>query len=1195
MAVYNKKYWSEGEYIKADGTDYTGYVGISGNKAYIFDTNELLNNKSNFLTEFNTSGLNFDRLLQYSLILPYTKKSIQFQANDFLYSGTIKDILYKLQTNNNYIYKNATIGNTLIPNTDTCHILATEDNSAYKFIKIDKSGKTKLFEVWDKTELYPAVEIRTDEVELQDYILNPAYDEETYGNIPEEYAINYPKIYPINNGDKPLSQYPSMYKYIPNTKLIIDLKEGQLKNYNLANQRSTRTALDPTFYYQNYQDKEEFKSKVFSLFYSNNENYKQEYVIWPFNLFYKKDDAINSDFEDLRVPLSIDYPEYNLTQKSNFLKLFELEDDTDLDNILDAKYIKQFIERNKLNKFKYIPKIVRVNDGDISTYKFEIIIDTDTKLQFESFSELNTEYIEKWKKNKKNAYECNSYYINETEYFNHEDEILSYFKENSDYNENSLIAPFYGLDDIDDSLIPVINDNAEDNDASKTFKIYYSDESSDFEQYKYIPCVRGYYETDEDSGRRVLVRKFYPTSEASVGESGLKPFANFKDVDKELIRKYKKNYCVLNKNYYELKYKVLETDTDAVRTEKERNLKLAKFKYLYKSILSDENVNDIAADLFDDASKTLKNYRYIPLIKSIAPPFNFDDIVQTEIRVTNVEYNEQLGKKLSILLFILFVDKLVLIKYEYYPDNDNTNTSSGSNIDFNKAYKRYDDKNTNNYGRIVYNNESENILVLDVVDPDSSNSLKFIGLKDMEIHNNYLYMVDSELNMALRYDISYLLNDDTEAAWTIKSLRLLDMLQGEGTAKDQIYFNKPCSISASDDFIYIADGGNKCVKVFSESFDFYTFYKSSNFSRHNLQAVSVNPYKFKIDGKEIPENSVWVFSTTSNSLFITIMSNGEQVYYSQIDKLHLLKDSYTWDEEFKSVKFSFCESNYFYICTTKRVYKLHLTKPAYPFASLSYFKQRIALTTMVWSRSYWQWHALPAGEGDDDLNITWSYRPPSSSAEVLDNRGLAITGVDSCEHIEGTDTEKQFNGDLTFHIGTLYDQSKADTYIKRAGVKFKEIPRNELSGMIKASGVFLYNEQTSYISSLTNLELPCYIDEEIINIAPTEYINPLTFNKIIYKVVYNLITLKNAIIGNFQGGYNIDNIMIYDSIILDEYFQRLSVENIEDFFIHENEPTSIIVNRIFERIWDLQHRLIRHMQTTYIAQPSFTNNSFRII
>ena len=79
---------------------------------------------------------------------------------------------------------------------------------------------------------------------------------------------------------------------------------------------------------------------------------------------------------------------------------------------------------------------------------------------------------------------------------------------------------------------------------------------------------------------------------------------------------------------------------------------------------------------------------------------------------------------------------------------------------------------------------------------------------------------------------------------------------------------------------------------------------------------------------------------------IGISSDNRVVYSHRIDRIEILDDKYMWDEKFKSVKFSFGDSNYYYLCTTKRVYKIHLSKPTYPFASLSYYKQRMALTTM---------------------------------------------------------------------------------------------------------------------------------------------------------------------------------------------------------------------------------------------------------
>ena len=97
-----------------------------------------MNKLSSYFTQFNTGENFFDRILDEPIKLPYGKKETTFQANDFLYKGTIKDILRKLQANNDYIYKCSTLSDTLIPVVDDCSILATTNNSYYVFI--GKSG-----------------------------------------------------------------------------------------------------------------------------------------------------------------------------------------------------------------------------------------------------------------------------------------------------------------------------------------------------------------------------------------------------------------------------------------------------------------------------------------------------------------------------------------------------------------------------------------------------------------------------------------------------------------------------------------------------------------------------------------------------------------------------------------------------------------------------------------------------------------------------------------------------------------------------------------------------------------------------------------------------------------------------------------------------------------------------------------------
>jgi hypothetical protein len=74
----------------------------------------------------------------------------------------------------------------------------------------------------------------------------------------------------------------------------------------------------------------------------------------------------------------------------------------------------------------------------------------------------------------------------------------------------------------------------------------------------------------------------------------------------------------------------------------------------------------------------------------------------------------------------------------------------------------------------------------------------------------------------------------------------------------------------------------------------------------------------------------------------------------------------------------------------------------------------------------------------------------------------------------------------------------------------------------------------------------------------------------IYKVIYNLVNLKNHIIGRFWGSYNIDGLMVYDQLEYDDYFQQMRIENNDDFFVHQNEPMSILMNRIFEKVIDVQ-------------------------
>ena len=827
MMSYEKKYWSVNEYRLENGDVYEGYVGIKNGNAYIFDTEEKLMVNDNYRTHLNLGKMFFDRILDDKLSLPYNKKELLFQANDFMYRGTIKSILQKLQLNNDYIYKCATIGDTLIPAVDDCSILATTNNSYNVFVGYDK----KQFKEIPTTQ--SSISINVLENVKRGFVVNPNFDQSLLGTKTLDELT-----YPLKNGEKPKTKYSSKWRMIPNVKHVLDLENGKLKRYDLSSQTNTKTALDPTFYKQILQD------------------------------------------------------------------------------------------------------------GTVTT-------------------------------------------------------------------------PLFNFDDI--------------------------------------------------------------------------------------------------------------VATDAVITDVGSQ----------KIVITEDEVRE------------------------------YNEKTDTKVKPIIV-------KRVRMLIALAMKDKIVIIRYVYYPEDFYVNGWLGQSVNFNEG--------------------SRDIIVIDCVDPSNKNSLSFLQLKGLCIRGNYMYVVDEKLNMVLRYNIEFIRTQQGVMSWNNKSVRLMDYLQGEGNAESEIYFNAPCAVCADDENIYVADRGNKCIKKYTTSFDYVTTLRNGNYVNHDIQTISINPYQFTMeDGTVLEPNSLWVFSSTGQNMHVHVISNNRIMYSHRIECLEMLKDKYMWDEEFRSVKFSFSDSNYYYLCTTKRIYKLHLSKPHYPFASLSYFKQRALLTSMVWSRVPYPWHILPSGEDDNGIDVTWGFRPSTTSAEVLDNKGFCLCGSDKYTIIDEMGTRDQFNGDIIVHIGTLYNQNKIDTFCKRNNCKYYDIPQEEKSSMIKCSGFFIYNETTSYISSLTKLDFPAYTKDDIEDISSNEYVNNHTFNKMVYKVVYNLINLKNHIIGRFWGAYNIDNIMVYDQLEYDDFFQQLRIEGNDDLFVHDNEPMSIMVNRVFEKIYDLQETILSHMEAKYRSQGAFTNNSFRII
>ena len=90
--------------------------------------------------------------------------------------------------------------------------------------------------------------------------------------------------------------------------------------------------------------------------------------------------------------------------------------------------------------------------------------------------------------------------------------------------------------------------------------------------------------------------------------------------------------------------------------------------------------------------------------------------------VTNVSIDSNGDKAVDLLIFLAFKKKLAIIKYKYYPENFNRNLIRDVAINFNK--------------------DTTNVITIEQSDPNRINSIEFLGLKDVRINGNYLYLVD---------------------------------------------------------------------------------------------------------------------------------------------------------------------------------------------------------------------------------------------------------------------------------------------------------------------------------------------------------------------------------------------------------------------------------------------------------------------
>ncbi len=224
------------------------------------------------------------------------------------------------------------------------------------------------------------------------------------------------------------------------------------------------------------------------------------------------------------------------------------------------------------------------------------------------------------------------------------------------------------------------------------------------------------------------------------------------------------------------------------------------------------------------------------------------------------------------------------------------------------------------------------------------------------------------------------------------------------------------------------------------------------------------------------------------------------------------------DEVVKEISFSTNDSNYWYMVTNDHIYKKLVNKPENSIGMYDDSKLFL-LYTYIWNFAILYWN---------DADILWN---SLSNKTAATGNFIGIT----CEN-------------------TSID---ADTIF-----------------MFKYGRFYRFNEPNDYINLLDFYNTDNYSLVDI-SLSTKEFIQPVVYNKEIYKLMFNLLNIKNNIIGKYRGTYD-----VYGNFRISGYdytidLSKFEISNINNFILHQNEGVNYYsLNRTLARLCNLQQILL---------------------
>ena len=449
----------------------------------------------------------------------------------------------------------------------------------------------------------------------------------------------------------------------------------------------------------------------------------------------------------------------------------------------------------------------------------------------------------------------------------------------------------------------------------------------------------------------------------------------------------------------------------------------------------------------------------------------------------------------------------------------------------------------NSTGIVALSSDGINI---DIASVDSTyeqsleNILPLGNLGGVASNKTHLFVSDTTNNLVLKYDIRGYLNNDSSLA---NRMYINDVLGGKGSTDRQTNFNVPTKLAANEDYLAVYDSGNSIIKLYSSNLDF-------------IKTLSILQLK---RGKDQEQFQTMGFDPDFKTLYVLTKSNSNTVVLYRINTTTRvverveLSDSLSTNEVIKNISFSDSDSNYWFYNTNKKIYKKYKTVPNSKgigsFDEGGLFRigdpvdeeNRYNRVGVNFDRAGFLWNLVLS---DDDLLLGEDEKDVFTSFNIL----------------KGADGNDRFNI-LTSKRFYFFDEPTYKGY--------KKVIKNDNYDNYGVNGFSL---------------------------SPEEYIQVPVINNEIYKVVFDLLSLKNNIVGRFAGDYKDDDIILsdYDYVSLADIKEDI----IENYFVHFNEENIVgAINRVIQNVFKTQLILtnfikVQPKNTTqtsnfYIEDPAF--------